>query len=147
MRIPVSSPIIHCTILLAAVMAGGTLHGETSSPQPQQALDPILQITWKLGPNLPQGLQDGEVGLLGKQLLFVGGFCQGADDHLKPGRYPRGFLKKGWALDLDHSAKGWTPLPDFPGEARQGLFGMPASQALYCWGGFNYTAPFCHQDG
>jgi hypothetical protein len=147
MTILLSPPLIHCAILLAAVTEAGTVRGETPSPQPQQAVQPILQITWKLGPDLPQGLQDSEVGLLGNQLLLVGGFCQGFDDHLKPGRYPRGFLKKAWALDLDHSAKGWTLLPDFPGAARQGLFGMPASQGLYCWGGINYTAPFCHRDG
>ena len=147
MRTPLSWPLVRYAILLAAVMEGGTLRGEPPSPQPQQTLEPILQITWKRGPDLPQGFQDSAVGLLENQLLLVGGFCQGKDNSLKPGHYPRGFLKKGWALDLDHSAKGWTLLPDYPGGPRQGLFSMPVDRELYCWGGFNYTDPYCYQDG
>ena len=65
--------------------------------------------------------------------MTVGGFCSGGleeDNHRKPGRYPRGFLKKGWRIDLDQPAGGWLSLPDFPGAARQGLSAAMAQQQL-----------------
>jgi hypothetical protein len=110
-------------------------------------LEPMLRISWARGPNLPQGLQDSEMGIVDHHLLLVGGFCQGGDDRMKPGHYPRGFLKKGWSLDLEEPDRGWVRLPDFPGAARQGLLGTVVRDVLYCWGGFNYDAPFARSDG
>ena len=65
----------------------------------------------------------------------------------KPGRYPRGFLNKAWGLDLKDPTRGWTRLPDFPAIGRQGGVGIVVNGALYGWGGFNYTEPFCYADG
>jgi hypothetical protein len=109
-----------------------------------------LNIRWSLGPDLPQGFQDSDGGILGSQLITVGGFCSGGleeDNRRKPGRYPRGFLTKAWSLDLNAAEPRWTPLPDFPGEARQGLFSAKVKDTLCLWGGFSYTKPFCYSDG
>jgi hypothetical protein len=107
----------------------------------------MLRITWRRGPNLPQGFQDSDGGFLGTKLITVGGFCQGSDDNLKLGHYPRGFLKKVWAFDLADPTAGWAELPDYPATARQGLMAAVVGEALYCWGGFNYTPPNCYPDG
>jgi len=114
---------------------------------PQGDLKPMLKVTWERYPNPPQGFQDSDGGVVAGKLITVGGFCQGFDDAKKPGHYPRGFLKKAWALDLADPAKGWADLPDFPGDARQGLSCLPVGDALYCWGGFSYTKPYCYTDG
>ncbi len=120
------------------------------SPQPQSELKLWIKIDWSLGADLPQGFQDSDGGLLGSQLVTSCGFCSGGleeDNRRKPGRYPRGFLTKTWALDLDDKSPHWIPLPDFPGAARQGLFSAVVGDSLYFWGGFSYSEPFCYQDG
>ena len=125
------------------------------APQPQASLKPMLSIDWKKGPDLPQGFQDSVVGILGSALVTAGGFCQGSAGWpnakelaaKKPGRYPRGFLNKAWALNLDNLSSGWSRLPDFPAIGRQGGVGIAVGGKLYSWGGFNYTNPFCYGDG
>ena len=110
----------------------------------------MLAIKWTRGPDLPQGFQDSDGGVLGTSLITVGGFCSGGldeDNRRKPGRYPRGFLKKGWELDLAAPDRGWQRLPDFPGEARQALSSAVVGNALYFWGGFSYTEPYSYSDG
>lgn len=117
---------------------------------PQSKLERWLDISWSLGPDLPQGFQDSDGGFLGTQLITACGFCSGGleeDNRRKPGRYPRGFLKKAWSLDVEQPDSAWKPLPDFPGEARQGVFSAIVNDSLYVWGGFSYTKPFCYQDG
>jgi hypothetical protein len=82
--------------------------------------------------------------MLGTSLISVGGFCSGGleeDNRRKPGRYPRGFLRKGWVLDVDEPKRGWERLPDFPGESRQGLSAAVVGDEIYFWGGFSYTDP------
>ncbi|MGE3317296.1 MAG: Kelch repeat-containing protein [Planctomycetaceae bacterium] len=141
--------------LLLAVAAmtftTGELSGsEPSSPTPQQLLRPLLRIDWARGPNLPQGYQDSDGGFLGATLITCGGFCSGGldeDNRRKPGTYPRGFLKKTWGLDVGARNTTWTSLPDFPGEARQGLFSAVVGSSMYLWGGFSYSEPFCYADG
>jgi len=120
------------------------------SPQPQTQLDRFVEIDWSLGHDLPQGLQDSDGGFLGSHLITTCGYCSGGleeDNRRKPGRYPRGFVTKTWALDVDRPGSGWAELPAFPGAARQGVFTAVVSDALYVWGGFSYTAPFTYQDG
>ena len=93
-----------------------------SSAQPAVDLPRMLQITWHKGPNLPQGFQDSDGGIVGGYLVTVAGFCQGRKD--VPGKehvYPRGFLRKAWGLDLSAPEAGWSELPDLPGPARQEL--------------------------
>ena len=110
----------------------------------------MLKINWRLGTDLPQGFQDSDGGILRSRLITVGGFCSGGleeDNRRKPGRYPRGFLQKSWALDLDRASREWTSLPDFPGAARQALSAALVEDALYFWGGFSYDAPYCYADG
>jgi N-acetylneuraminic acid mutarotase len=115
----------------------------------------MLSITWKKGPNLPQGFQDSDGGIINNTLITVGGFCQGTKswanqeqlDAQKPGVYPRGFLQKAWGLDLQSPQAGWQSLPDFPGAARQELFSIAVNDQLYCFGGFSYTDPYCYNDG
>lgn len=124
--------------------------GEAASPTPQTGLKPLLSIEWSRGPNLPQGFQDSDGGFLGTTLVTACGFCSGGlelDNQHKPGRYPRGFLKKVWGLDIAAKQPDWTPLPEFPGVARQGVFSAVVSGSLCVWGGFSYDAPFCYADG
>src|SRR5437879_6459864 len=113
-------------------------------PQPEADLKPILQIKYSRGPDLPQGFQDSHGGFLGNTLITACGFQQGKDKGTRPERYPRGFLKKVWGLDLDHEDSGWLQLPDFPGAARQGLFSAIVDDAVYYWGGFSYSEPYCY---
>lgn len=125
------------------------------APQPQASLPQMLSITWQKGPNLPQGFQDSDGGILNNTLVTVGGFCQGTSgwdnreqlDSQKPGIYPRGFLKKTWGLNLQSPDAGWQCLPDFPGAARQELFSITVNDRLYSWGGFSYSDPYCYSDG
>jgi N-acetylneuraminic acid mutarotase len=120
------------------------------APQSQDQLRPMLKITWSRGPNLPQGLQDSEGGVIGNTLITVCGFCSGGlekDNQVKPGIYPRGFIKKVIALDLSDKNARWQYLPEFPGSARQGHTPAIVNDQLYLWGGFNYTSPFCYADG
>ncbi len=119
------------------------------TPAPQRDLKPLLEITWSRGPNYPQGLQDSDGGILGSTLVSVGGFCSGrAEDlRIKPGIYPRGFLRKGWSLDVDAQDARWRSIPDFPGAARQALFSAVVDDVLYLWGGFSYSPPYTYADG
>jgi hypothetical protein len=116
-------------------------------PQPQSSLPRMLDITWTAGPHLPQGMQDNHVAEIDGWLVNVLGFCGGADDDWKPGKYPRGFLNKAWGLDLKNEEAGWVSLPDFPGAPRQAGQGAVVDGALYLWGGFSYDAPFTYTDG
>jgi N-acetylneuraminic acid mutarotase len=132
-------------------------HGDDNAfaPQPQAELKPMLSIDWKKDVDLPQGFQDSAFGLVHGSLVTVGGFCQGVESWRdakelaakKPGRYPRGFLKKAWSFDLKNSGKEWQTLPDFPGAARQGFVYTVVDDQFYCWGGFSYSEPFCYRDG
>ena len=91
---------------------------EPASPLPQRSLMPMLRIDWTRGPNLPQGFQDSDGGILENRLITVCGFCSGGldrDNQEKPGVYPRGFLQKGWSIDLSNGGT-WEPIPDFPGD-------------------------------
>ncbi len=120
------------------------------SPLPQLQLKQLIRINWSLGTDLPQGFQDSDGGILGTHLITSCGFCSGGleeDNRRKPGRYPRGFLTKTWALDLDQTSSQWKLLPDFPGIARQGLFSAVVDESLYLWGGFSYSDPYCYSDG
>lgn len=122
-------------------------------PAPKAGGDAVplmLRIEWSRGTNLPQGFQDSDGGILGDQLITVGGFCSGGlkeDNRRKPGRYPRGFLNKAWRLRLNTSRQGWQRLPDLPAAPRQALSAARVDEALYFWGGFSYTKPFCYSDG
>lgn len=132
----------------AESVAGGV--DETENSMRAEGPQPMLRIEWSLGPNLPQGFQDSDGGVLGDTLITVGGFCSGGlerDNREKPGNYPRGFLKKGWALDLSESDKNWRSIPEFPGAPRQGLSSAKVEDSLYFWGGFSYTEPYCYSDG
>jgi N-acetylneuraminic acid mutarotase len=121
---------------------------DRSTPQGQASLRQMLTITWKKGPDLPQGFQDSSGGIIGSTLITVAGFGQGQKGVSgKPNRYPRGFLKRAWGLDLSKPEASWNDLPEFPGPARQGLFCAPVTQELYCWGGISYTTPFTYRDG
>lgn len=116
----------------------------TSTTTPKK----LLAITWQKGPNLPQGFQDSDGGIVGDTLITVAGFCSGqANVPGKETKYPRAFLRQAWGLDLKHPPSGWQTLPPWPGTARQELFGIVVADQLYCWGGFSYTAPFCYADG
>jgi N-acetylneuraminic acid mutarotase len=107
----------------------------------------MLKISWKRGPSLPQGFQDSFGGVIDDTLVTACGFCTGFDLVEKPGKYPRGFLRKAWGLNLRSPTGRWRELPDFPGHPRQGPFGAVVGRRLYCWGGFSYSAPYCYQDG
>lgn len=126
---------------------GGLFLALLPPPTTTSDLPRMLRIDWSRGTDLPQGFQDSEGVVLGTRLVTVCGFCSGRDDAKKPGKYPRGFLRKGWWIDLAGKSQQWEPLPDFPGVARQGPFGAPVGGSLYVWGGFSYAAPYCYTDG
>jgi len=133
--------------ILAVALTAAQARAADHAPQAQ--LRPMLKITWAPGVDLPQGFQDSDGGFIGDTLITVAGFCSGleADNQKKPGRYPRGFLTRTWALDVGSDQKQWATLPDWPGAARQGLFSITVDGSLYLWGGFSYSAPFCYADG
>jgi N-acetylneuraminic acid mutarotase len=133
--------------LICTLGAHGALAKDDSSTAPQKKLDPMLRIAWSRGPNLPQGFQDSHGGVVDDVLITATGFCSGQQLAAKPGRYPRGFLKRVWGLDLSDSKRGWATLPDFPGDARQGGFAIVVDNTLYYWGGFSYSEPYCYRDG
>jgi len=134
-------------LALGAIAAESGAAQVPPTPEPQNTIAPMLKITWERWPNLPQGFQDSDVGFLGTKLITVCGFCGGGDNDRKPGHYPRGFLNKVWAFDVAAPKKGWVSLPDYPGTPRQGLSCVTVDGAMYCWGGFSYTAPNCYADG
>ena len=110
-------------------------------------LDAMLTIAWRRGPDLPQGFQDSDGGVVADTLVSVGGFCSGQKGVPgKASKHPRGFLKKVWGLPLRDRGR-WGELPDFPGVARQGLEAVVVGDRLYCWGGVSYTKPFTYRDG
>lgn len=122
-----------------------------ASPQaarPAGPLRPMLSIAWKKGPDLPQGFQDSDGGIVGSTLVTVGGFCSGQKNVPgKADKYPRQFLQQAWGLDLANPGPGWQALPPWPGAARQEHCAIVVDDQLYVWGGFSYTAPFCYPDG
>lgn len=138
-----------CVLVVGLLGSGATYASDPASPEPQAQADlpQLLSIAWSAGPHLPQGMQDNHVALIDGWLVNVLGFCGGADDDWKPGRYPRGFLNKAWALNLAGEAGGWIALPDFPGAPRQAGEGAVVKGALYLWGGFSYDAPYTYADG
>lgn len=140
-------PCRETAMALAALSLGAAFSAPTGTIA--TAADPprLVRVEWSRGPDLPQGFQDSAGAVLGSRLVTVCGFCGGYDDAKKPGRYPRGFLRKGWEIDLGRKDGVWRSLPDLPGVARQGLFGAATGGALYVWGGFNYDVPFCYGDG
>jgi len=123
------------------------LSAEPGWPQPQARLEHMLTIRWRRGANLPQGFQDSDGGFVGTTLVTTCGFCSGQRADAKPGRYPRGFLKKTWGCDPANAQTGWQRLPDFPGARRQENFAIVVNDVLYCWGGFSYSPPYCYADG
>jgi len=148
---------VRCLTVVASLfvlaLTGSAVAADDQSPANAASaieIPKLLNIEWTLGPELPQGFQDSDGGVLDGSLVTVGGFCSGGleeDNRRKPGRYPRGFLQKGWALDLSARDKGWQPLPDFPGAARQGLSAARVADALWYWGGFSYDEPYSYADG
>ena len=93
------------------------------APQPQSSLPQMLSISWQTGPDLRQGVQDSDGGIVDNTLITVGGFCAGQTDVPgKENKYPRGFLQKAWGLNLQSPQSGWQSLPDFPGVAQAGTF-------------------------
>src|SRR5436309_696535 len=132
--------------LALLTMAAGPASLARAQAKPDR-LDTMLTITWRRGPDLPQGFQDSDGGIVADTLISVGGFCSGqAGVPGKASKHPRGFLKKVWGLPL-RDGRRWGELPDFPGVARQGLDAVGVGDCLYCWGGFSYSAPYTYRDG
>lgn len=137
--------LLLASVVLLAASAAGLAEDKQTSPLPK-----MLSISWEPGEDLPQGFQDSDGGIIHDQLITVGGFCSGGlaeDNRRRPGRYPRGFLNKAWSLDLSRTDSQWTEIPRFPGAPRQALSAAVVNEALYFWGGFSYSAPFCYADG
>ena len=138
------------TFAVSCVLAlhGGLASGEPPSVPGGEPLKLMLNISWRPGPSLPQGFQDSKGGVVHDSLVTVGGFCSGQKGvRRKEGTYPRGFLKKVWRFPFASETAGWQELPEFPGTARQGLDAAVVSQVIYCFGGFNYSEPYCYRDG
>lgn len=132
---------------LLIALGGRDFAARSADDGAPNSLPPMLSIQWRLGPSMPQGLQDSDGGIVNGTLISVGGFCSGSSQVAsKPGKHPRGFLKRTWGIRLD-ARQQWESLPDFPGVERQGLDAVVVDESIYMWGGFNYTAPFTYQDG
>jgi len=135
----------------AAARAGAA--ARPSEVRASQDLPQLLQITWRTGPDLPQGIQTPGAGVIDDQLIWTGGFCSGGTLYPgnvvpgKPDRYTRGFFAKTWSLDLNDPSTGWQSLPDLPNEGRQSVIAAVVDDAFYVWGGFNYTEPFTYTEG
>jgi N-acetylneuraminic acid mutarotase len=145
-----TASVVRRVALVICSTAAPLLADEPRSPSPQVRTYPMVTITWSRGPDLPQGFQDSDGGINGSDLVTVGGFCSGGleeDNRQKPGRYPRGFLKQAWSIDIGSKTPRWSRLPDFPGTPRQGLSAALVKDALYFWGGFSYTEPYTYDDG
>ncbi len=138
--------IVCCSLLVAVVQAAAAVP-ESPAPQPQASVPQMLELTWSAGRPMPQGMQDNHVTLIDNWLVSACGFCSGADDDWKPGKYPRGFLNKTWGLDLGNESSGWVDLPPLPGAARQAVEAVRVDGALYLWGGFSYSEPYTYKDG
>ena len=142
-------PALSHIALFSLILAAPAVRAADTTA-PQSDIRPLLQITWSRGADLPQGFQDSDGGILGRTLITACGFCSGGldeDNRRKPGRYPRGFLRKAWAIEVDDPQAKWLALPDFPGVPRQGVFSAVVGEALYVWGGFNYDEPYTYGDG
>ncbi|MBI2433471.1 MAG: hypothetical protein HYV26_11430 [Candidatus Hydrogenedentes bacterium] len=122
------------------------LHAAHAS-EPGASVPQMLEVVWSAGTHMPQGMQDNFVAPLGDWLVSIGGFCGGVDDDWKPGKYPRGFLRNVWGLNLADEGRGWVELPPLPGAARQGAFGASVNDSIYVWGGFSYDEPYTYRDG
>src|SRR5262249_54331568 len=114
-------------------------------------LKPLLHIAWREGPEYPMGIQDSVLGVVKGRLISAGGFTRPPKDVVPrlPDRFGgkrNGFTNGTFALDLRQEAAGWTRLPDIPGSPRQGAAMAVVDDALYAFGGFNYTAPFAYRD-
>jgi N-acetylneuraminic acid mutarotase len=144
-RLPILTQLV--ALLLSFPHPGALAEPPSHAPQDQATLPQMLEMQWSAGPHLPQGMQDNHVAEIGGWLVNVLGFCSGSDDDWKPGRYPRGFLNKAWALNLRDEGAGWTPIPNFPGAPRQAGQGVVVRDALYLWGGFSYDEPYTYTDG
>ena len=146
--------LVGCIAWLAALGSVGSARADEAAVEPA-ALTPLLEISWRRGPSLPQGFQDSKGGILDNTLISVAGFCSGQQGVVgKPDKYPRGFLKQVWALPvgkertlpLGKEGSTWQSLSEFPGVGRQGLDAAVVGDSLYCSGGFNYTEPFSYRD-
>ncbi len=135
------------TLFHASMLARAAEQAAPPPPKPQTSMPRMLEITWKRGPNLPQGFQDSDGGIVENWLITACGFCSGKAISAKPEKYPRGFLRTVWGLDLAHRDKGWRRLPDYPGPALQEQFAYVVDDVLYMWGGFSYTEPYCYEVG
>ena len=78
-----------CAVCFMMVPSGS---GLDDTPRKQTDIRRLFTITWRKGPNLPQGLQDSDGGIIDGILITVCGFCGGEKAPDKPGVYPRGFL-------------------------------------------------------
>jgi N-acetylneuraminic acid mutarotase len=136
--------MVTCLVIVSGIV-GAT--PESPQPQLQAAVPRMLEIAWSAGPPMPQGMQDNHVTLIHDWLISACGFCSGADDDWKPGKYPRGFLNKTWGLDLGKMEMGWVDLPPLPGAPRQAIQAVRVDSALYLWGGFSYSEPYTYRDG
>ena len=85
---------------IAIVVMAACLAQADCAPQPEQTLKSLLEITWSRGPNLPQGFQDSNGGVVGGWLVTTCGFCAGHNNDKKPGRFCVAFSKKTWAINL-----------------------------------------------
>ena len=92
-------------------------------------------------------MQDNDGGVFDNFLLMATGCCHGHGNERKPGVCFHGFLKKAWALNLEHEAEGWFELPDFPGAARQETNPISVNDQIHIWDGLSYTDPVCYTNG
>jgi hypothetical protein len=120
-------------------------------PVNADALKPMIEIKWRLGPDYPMGIQDSAVGMIHGKLISAGGFTRHPKDIVKQypdafGGEPSGFTKLAFALDPKDESAGWKRIADLPGPARQGMSVAVVDNRFYVMGGINYTEPLTYRD-
>lgn len=134
---------ICCGCLVATARAD-----DYSAPR---ALEPMLRIQWRLGPDYPMGIQDSALGYVGGKLVSAGGFTRHPLNIVRLhadafGGMPSGFTLLSFALDAVQIDAAWQRIADMPRPARQGGAVAVVDDAIYVMGGMNYDEPFTYRD-
>ncbi|MBI3922458.1 MAG: hypothetical protein HY318_13635 [Armatimonadetes bacterium] len=149
------SNLVELLVVIATItiLVAECCRAQGGNPLTMEALKPMLNIKWRLGPDYPMGIQDSAVGVVDGKLVSAGGFTRHPLEILKfhPdafGGNPQGsgFTSLAFVLDPANEAAGWTRITDIPGHARQGGAVAVVGDAMYVMGGLSYDEPYTYRD-
>jgi len=94
-----------------------------------------------------RGSQDHALGLIGDNIIVVGGFCTSLDGCQTPEifrsranpktSYERGFIKEIFSYSTGNDS--WSTIGEIPINPRQCCSSIVLDNKMYVWGGFSYT--------